>query len=308
MAFQAALATCGALAAAIGWSMSASKPRTAAAAGGAAAALPFDVQAVGKDIVAALEANASPQVTPATLVRLAWHDCGTWEAKSGTGGCHASMRFAPESEHGANAGLAHARAFLEPIHQKHPGIGYADLWTFASGVAIEHMGGPHIEWRWGRKDARSGAECAPDGRLPDASKGAAHIREVFGRMGLTDREAVVLIGGGHAVGKCHADRSGFVGPWKHDFLFFDNGFFRNLFDEKWAVDKTKKQLQYTDEATKKLMMLPTDLAMRDDAGLAGASREFAANNDKFQAEFAAAYKKLMEFGGSALHPAPQFRP
>lgn len=39
------------------------------------------------------------------------------------------MRFAPESTDGANAGLEHARAFLEPIKAKHSWISYADLWT-----------------------------------------------------------------------------------------------------------------------------------------------------------------------------------
>ncbi len=44
------------------------------------------------------------------------------------------------------------------------------------------MGGPTIPWRPGRSDAIDGAACPPDGRLPDASKGAAHIRDIFYRM------------------------------------------------------------------------------------------------------------------------------
>jgi hypothetical protein len=50
-------------------------------------------------------------------------------------------RFSPESEHGANAGLAVARDLLEPIKAAHPWISYADLWTLAGAVAIEAMGG-----------------------------------------------------------------------------------------------------------------------------------------------------------------------
>lgn len=43
-------------------------------------------------------------------VRLAWHSAGTYDKATGTGGSNgATMRFAPESEHGANAGLAVAR-------------------------------------------------------------------------------------------------------------------------------------------------------------------------------------------------------
>lgn len=50
------------------------------------------------------------------LVRLAWHASGTYDKDTKTGGSNgATMRFAPESGHGANAGLKHARDFLEPV-------------------------------------------------------------------------------------------------------------------------------------------------------------------------------------------------
>jgi len=32
-------------------------------------------------------------------------------------------------------------------------------------------------------------------------------------MDFNDQEMVVLIGGGHTIGKCHKDRSGYEGPW-----------------------------------------------------------------------------------------------
>lgn len=50
------------------------------------------------------------------LVRLAWHASGTYDAETGTGGSNgATMRFSPEGDHGANAGLKAARDFLEPV-------------------------------------------------------------------------------------------------------------------------------------------------------------------------------------------------
>ncbi len=53
------------------------------------------------------------------LVRLAWHCAGSYDKASGTGGSNgATMRFKPESDHGGNAGLGHARALLEPIKAK----------------------------------------------------------------------------------------------------------------------------------------------------------------------------------------------
>jgi catalase (peroxidase I) len=83
------------------------------------------------------------------------------------------MRFAPESAHGANAGLAVARQRLESVKAKHPDISYSDLWSLAGVVAIQEMGGPDIPWRPGRRDADGSTRCTPDGRLPDASKKAA---------------------------------------------------------------------------------------------------------------------------------------
>lgn len=53
------------------------------------------------------------------LVRLAWHASGTYDAETGTGGSNgATMRFAPEGDHGANAGLVAARDFLAPVKGK----------------------------------------------------------------------------------------------------------------------------------------------------------------------------------------------
>lgn len=53
------------------------------------------------------------------LVRLAWHASGTFDKETGTGGSNgATMRFAPEGDHGANAGLKAARDFLEPVKGK----------------------------------------------------------------------------------------------------------------------------------------------------------------------------------------------
>ena len=143
------------------------------------------------------------------LVRLAWHASGTYDKDTKTGGSNgATMRFKKEANDGANAGLDQARNFLEPIKKSHPGISYADLWIYASYVAIESMGGPHIDFAHGRQDAVDEKACPPNGRLPDAAKGRQHIRDIFGRMGFNDQEMVALIGGGHALGRCHTKRSG----------------------------------------------------------------------------------------------------
>ena len=44
------------------------------------------------------------------------------------------------------------------------------------------MAGPKIPWRPGRIDGFA-AQATPDGRLPDATQGADHLRSIFYRMG-----------------------------------------------------------------------------------------------------------------------------
>ncbi|PCH02615.1 Plant ascorbate peroxidase [Penicillium occitanis (nom. inval.)] len=229
------------------------------------------------------------------LVRLAWHASGTYDKETGTGGSNgATMRFAPESDHGANAGLKLARDFLEPVHEKFPWISYGDLWTLAGVCAIQEMQGPAIPWRPGRQD-RDVAACTPDGRLPDASKGQDHIRAIFGRMGFDDREMVALCGA-HSLGRAHTDRSGYDGPWDFSPTVFTNEFFRLLVDEKWAWRKWNGPAQYTDSKTKTLMMLPSDLALVKDKEFKKHVDRYAKDSEVFFKEFSDAFVKLLELG------------
>lgn len=92
------------------------------------------------------------------------------------------MRFEPESLHDANSGLHIARALLEKVKAEFPWISYGDLWTLAGVAAVQEMAGPKIPWRPGRIDGFA-KDATPDGRLPDATQGAPHVRNIFSRMG-----------------------------------------------------------------------------------------------------------------------------
>jgi L-ascorbate peroxidase len=98
------------------------------------------------------EKNCGP-----VLVRLAWHDSGTYDVNlkdepwPKAGGAIASIRYAPEITHGANAGLANAIALLEPIKTAYPDVSYADIFQMASARAIELAGGPKIDMRYRTK-------------------------------------------------------------------------------------------------------------------------------------------------------------
>jgi len=233
------------------------------------------------------------------LVRLSWHAAGTFSKEDSTGGYGATMRFHPESSHGANAGLNIARDYLEAIHKRHPQCSYADLWTLAANVAIEAMGGPHVHFRPGRIDWEV-AKCTPDGRLPDAAKNSNHIRDIFYRMGFNDQEITALIGA-HTLGECHKDRSGYVGPWTRDPYGFDNSYFVELLESRWEVKPGFKPEQYQDVATKELMMLPADMAFLYDPEFRKWVEIYARDEKRFLADFAAAFQKLQELGVPAGH-------
>jgi cytochrome c peroxidase len=229
------------------------------------------------------------------LLRLAWHASGTYDKETGTGGSNgATMRFAPEGDHGANAGLKAARDFVEPIKQQFPWISYSDLWILSGVCAIQEMQGPKVPFRPGRTD-RDFSFCTPDGRLPDASKGSSHIRDIFGRMGFDDREMVAL-SGAHALGRCHTDRSGFDGPWTFSPTTLTNDYYKLLLEEKWSWKKWNGPKQFEDVKTKTLMMLPTDMELIKDKSFKSYTEKYARDNDLFFKDFSDAVLRLFELG------------
>ncbi|CAE6937687.1 nasB [Symbiodinium natans] len=167
------------------------------------------------------------------LLRLAWHDAGTYD-KSKTdfgdrGGANGSIRFSPEITMGANNGLDKAVKYLEPFKADYPLVSYADLYQMAAAVSIEHAGGPKIDMKYGRKDATGPDACpgrqsrgtADNAGLPDAEPGsegkfgcgatdpATHLRNIFYRMGFDDK-GIVALSGAHTIGRAFKERSGTV--------------------------------------------------------------------------------------------------
>jgi len=229
------------------------------------------------------------------ILRLAWHSSGTYDKESGKGGSnYATMRFAPESLHAANAGLNIARQLMEKVKEEFPWISYGDLWTLGGVAAVQEMAGPKVPWRPGRIDGFS-ADATPDGRLPDASQGSDHLRNIFYRMGFNDQE-IVALSGAHALGRCHHDRSGFEGPWTFSPTTVTNDYYKLLFDEKWVWKKWNGPKQLEDKKTKSLMMLPTDYVLTQDKSFKKFAKAYADDNDLFFKDFSAVVAKLFELG------------
>uniref|UniRef100_A0A6N2N3Z0 L-ascorbate peroxidase n=1 Tax=Salix viminalis TaxID=40686 RepID=A0A6N2N3Z0_SALVM len=210
------------------------------------------------------------------MLRLAWHDAGTYDAKTKTGGPDGSIRNEKELAHAANNGLKIAIDFCEGIKAKHPRITYADLYQLAGVVAVEVTGGPTIDFVPGRKDS---LESPEEGRLPDAKQGASHLRDVFYRMGLSDKD-IVALSGAHTLGRAHRDRSGFDGPWTKEPLKFDNSYFQEL-------------LKGDSEG---LLKLSTDKVLVEDPKFCKHVFLYAEDEDAFFSDYSSSHKKLSELG------------
>ncbi|KAJ9618064.1 hypothetical protein H2204_013213 [Knufia peltigerae] len=247
------------------------------------------------------------------LVRLAWHCAGTYCVVSDTGGSNGgAMRFDDEANDPSNAGLETARSALDDLRHQHQlsWLSHADLYTLAGVVAIETLGGPKVKWLGGRTDYSDAREASASGstvgRLPDASKDASHVRQVFHRMGFEDRDIVALCGA-HCLGRCHADRSGFEGKWVRNPTRFSNAFFRTLKAHEWHRRSLGNGLyQFSNIAAgasqsgrgsvEELMMLPADMALLEDPAFRVWVDKYAKDKDLFFKDFADAFAKLLELG------------
>jgi cytochrome c peroxidase len=226
----------------------------------------------------------------------------------GVGNGGGTMYFKEELKHGGNAGLqVTAVKWLEPLKKKYgKSISYADLYTLAGVVAIKELGGPKIKWNAGRFDALDPSSVTPDGRLPNAETGpkgadpsdSAHLRTIFNRMGFNDQE-IVALSGAHAIGWCHTTASGFDGPWSPTPTTFNNVYFTLLETVDWKQRDWSGPFQYED-GSKKLMMLPTDLALIKDTKFKRYVDVYSKDQAKFFVDFAKAFNKLEELGTANL--------
>ncbi|XVE69026.1 hypothetical protein DITRI_Ditri09bG0116600 [Diplodiscus trichospermus] len=230
-----------------------------------------EIEKARRDLRALISSNNCAPL----MLRLAWHDAGTYDAKKKTGGPNGSIRNDHELKHSANRGLKTAVEFCEEVKKRHPKITYADLYQLAGVVAVEVTGGPTIDFVPGRKDSMESPE---EGRLPDANQGARHLRDIFYRMGLSDKD-IVALSGGHTLGKAHPERSGFEGAWTKEPLKFDNSYFQELL-------KTDSNL----------LKLSTDKALVDDPKFRRYVELYAKDEDAFFRDYAASHRKLSELG------------
>ncbi|CAO2831338.1 unnamed protein product [Amaranthus hypochondriacus] len=232
------------------------------------------MEAARRDLRALIQTNNN-QDAP-ILLRLSFHDAGNYDARARKGGANGSVRFTQELNRPPNKGMENAIRLCESIKRKHPDITYADLYQLAGIVAVEVTGGPTIEFVPGRVDS----DFADDDGLPNPNGGANHLRNIFYRMGLNDKDIVVL-SGAHALGGAHKDRTpGFDGNFTRNPLKFDNSYFVELLRGD----------------TPGLVKFPTDKALLNDPAFRPFVELYARDERAFFRDYAESHKKLSELG------------
>jgi len=174
------------------------------------------------------------------IVRLAAHDFMDYDPSfrevMGSDGCY-------DTSHPNNAGLQSiwcGGCELTALHEtKYAHVSRADFWIAAANAVIRQTSDNNEldlidTFRWGRRDLDS---CAGSGgRLPTPAR-CTRVEDVFGRMGLSWRDTVALLGA-HTLGRGSRNFSGHHGTWvdgNADAQIFDKSYFSELLDNTWRM-------------------------------------------------------------------------
>jgi peroxiredoxin len=258
------------------------------------------------------------------IVRLAFHDAGTYTALTNLYGPNGCLNFADPG----NGGLQNVINMIEPIYQRYKTIlSRADFWVVAAFAIVKQAGGPDMPFQWGRVDCVP-PTTKPTGLLPNPQTGWQPVFDVFvTRMGLTVRDTVALLGA-HTLGRCKPQNSGYKFAWDGTPTQFDNQFYLDLLNGGW-----NRELN-TDNGTSQwntfpapsppatpFVMLDTDMALRyADPGIGACTNttptaicannaatltivnQYASDQSAWHADFSTAYVKLTSFGYATLNP------
>ncbi|KAJ3241997.1 hypothetical protein HDU81_008869 [Chytriomyces hyalinus] len=226
------------------------------------------------------------------FVRLAYSDAAT------AGGGHA-QRWIDDKSIQASFDPRETKV-VDDIKKNFPAITYSDFVSFAGALSVSAMGGPTINWRSGRSDAKDiqDAPVDPTAPLPEATDNANQFRAFFTRIGFTSDRDMVALMGAHNLGNCHIWKSGYAGPWSSTPFNLTNEYFKLLqnpsnYKIEVVVSSKGSKEQWVDNAGR--MMLPVDMALTRDASFAKLIDEYAGNQDTFFADFASAYGRLLEY-------------
>lgn len=249
------------------------------------------------------------------LVRLAWHDSGTYDNANANkpwpnaGGAIGSIVTDHEINAGPNAGLQKAiTAYLQPIKDVVPEVSWADLIQLASATAIEEKGGPAIPMKYGRIDGVPTELADPPFGLPGVcfdEDPVAHLKFVFYKYGMDDKD-IVALSGAHTLGRAFKDRSGTVeegssGPFTKYTIrgcpYMGNSLTPG--GRSWTKNWTKFDNTYFSEMANEdpdCIAFPTDKCLMTAPEFKPHFDLFARDEKAFFEAYKVSHKKLSELG------------
>uniref|UniRef100_A0A0D9X9X3 Plant heme peroxidase family profile domain-containing protein n=1 Tax=Leersia perrieri TaxID=77586 RepID=A0A0D9X9X3_9ORYZ len=213
--------------------------------------------------------NVLSKVKAAGMLRLAFHDAGTFDIADKSGGMNGSIIY--EVDRPENTGLNKSIKVLRKAKEVIDGVqqvSWADLIAVAGAESVALCGGPEIPVRLGRLDSST---ADPTGKLPEETLDATALKTLFSKKGFSTQEMVVL-SGAHTIGG-----KGFGNP-----NVFDNAYFKVLLEKP----------QPSSSGMPAMVGLRTDWALTEDDECLRWINLYAQDQTKFFADFKDAYIKL----------------
>lgn len=213
-------------------------------------------------------------------IRLAFHDCITWDQSQGsTGGCDGSIVLAAgEVERADNNGLQDIAGKMAALQQKYAsdGVGVADLVQFAGSVAIASCpGGPQVRTLIGRKDSDV---IAPD-QLPDVHGSADSLLAFFEARGFNAFDLAALVGAHSTAKQFFVDPSESGEPLDSTPGIWDVTFYSDTLNPPDGV-----------------FVLPSDTKLANSDTVGPAFKGFIHNQQKWTGSFANAMARMALLG------------
>lgn len=165
-------------------------PSTANAASG-----PHNLTLAQREAIDRAFAATFTKAKAPVMLRLVFHDAGTFDAAAGNGGANASIAL--ELERPENFGLKRGWTVIEQTYEQLKGtpaegvVSKADLIALAGAHAVSITGGPSIDVPVGRKDA---TQPDPEDRLPAETLSATDQLAIFALKSISAQEMVALLG------------------------------------------------------------------------------------------------------------------
>jgi len=273
---------------------------------------PVTAGSTSYDADALKEAIKGSGLSVAEMVETAWASASTYRGSDMRGGANgARIRLAPQKDWEANkpAQLAKVLSVLEPLAAAH-GASVADTIVLAGNAGIEMASGASVPFSAGRGDAtEEQTDAASFDVLQPVSCGFRNfllknyavtpeemMLDKAQLLGLSAPEMTVLVGGLRSLGVSSDER----GLWS-DGKTLDTSFFSTLLDMNVAWTPTgSNSYQAKDRSTGADVRTATryDLVFGSNSQLRAIAEVYAQddNNEKFVADFIAAWNKVMNAG------------